>query len=71
VNEWASGIARTGYIHLIKTEAFLPLPPQTPLPTPMPKSLPTLTDYIIPIVSLIIGVVAVAGLLVYFKKRKH
>jgi hypothetical protein len=71
VGEYHPGIARTGSIYLIKTEAFLPIPSQTPLPTPMPTSLPKLTDYIIPVVSLVIGVVAVAGLLVYFKKRKH
>ncbi len=71
VGTYWSGNPRTGRIYLIKTEAFLPLPSQAPLPTPMPKSLPTLTDYVIPVVSLVIGVVAVAGLLFYFKKRKH
>jgi hypothetical protein len=63
-----------GDIYLIKTEAFLPLPSQTPLPPPMPKPsatpLPTLTVEATVIVSLIIGAVVGAGLLVYFKKRK-
>ena len=71
VGTYWSGNPRTGRIYLIKTEAFLPLPSQTPLPTPMPTSLPTLTDYAIPIASFIIGVLAAAGLLVHFKKRKH
>jgi hypothetical protein len=73
VGEWANGIARTGRIYLIKTEAFLPLPSQAPLPTPMPTSLPALTVeatiaiLVIIVVALVVGV----GLLFYFKKRKH
>jgi hypothetical protein len=73
VGEWASGIARTGYIHLIKTEAFLPPPPQTPLPTPMPTSLPALTveATIAILVIIVVAVVVGVSLLVYFKKRKR
>jgi hypothetical protein len=68
---WHLDDARSGSIYLIKTEAFLPLPSQAPLPTPLPTPLPALTVEAAVIVSLIIGVVVVAGLLVYFKKRKH
>ena len=60
-----------GRIYLIKTEAFLPLPSQAPLPTPLPTPLPALTVEAAVIVSLIIGVFVVAGLLVFLKKRKH
>ena len=64
---------RTGKIYLIKTEAFLPLPSQAPLPTPIPTptSLSASTIEAAVIVSLIIAVVVGAGLLFYFKKRKH
>ncbi len=63
--------ARTGSIYLTKTEAFLPLPSQAPLPTPLPTPLPALTVEAAVVVSLIIGVVLVAGLLFFLKKRKH
>ena len=66
---------RMGDIYLIKTEAFLPVPSQTPLPTPIPTPTPTplpaLTVEAAVIVSLMIAVAVGAGLLVYFKKRKH
>jgi hypothetical protein len=73
VGTYWSGNPRTGGIYLIKTEAFLPLPSQTPLPTPIPTStpLPALTVEAAVIASLMIAVVVGAGLLVYFKKRKH
>jgi len=66
---------RTGKIYLLKTEAFLPLPSQTQLPTPIPTpiitvSKPVLTAVIIAI-ALTVAVVVAVGLLVYFKKRKH
>ena len=61
----------TGTICLIKTEAFLPLPSQTPLPTPIPTPLPALTVEAAVILSLIIGAVVAAGLLVFLKKRKR
>jgi Tol biopolymer transport system component len=41
-----------------------------PTPTPTPTPLPTLNVAVITVASVIIGVVVVAGL-VYFKKRKH
>jgi hypothetical protein len=62
--------SRMGTICLIKTEAFLPLPSQTPLPTPIPTPLPPLTVEATVIVALIVVVVALAGLLVFLKKRK-
>jgi hypothetical protein len=68
---WHLDDARSGSIYLIKTEAFLPLPSQTPLPTPIPTPLPALTVEDAVIMALIIGVVVVAGLLFYFKKRKR
>ena len=58
-----------GDIYLVKTETFLPLPTQTPLPTPIPTPPPPPTVEAISVVSVIIGVVAVAGLLVFLKKR--
>ena len=63
----------TGKIYLTKTEAFLPPPPQTPLPTPMPTSLPALTvEATIAILLIIVVALVVAmALLLYFKKRKH
>lgn len=70
VGTYWSGNPRTGRIYLIKTEAFLPLPYQAPLPTPMPTFLPTPTDYVIPLVFIALGVVAVACLLVFLKKRE-
>ena len=74
VGEYHSGIARTGGIYLIKTEAFLPLPSQAPLPTPIPTSLPALTGeaaIVILIIFVVIVVVIGAGAFVYFKKRKR
>jgi hypothetical protein len=73
VGEYDSGIARTGRIYLIKTEAFLSPPPQTPLPTPMPTSLPALTveATIAILVIIVVAVVVGVSLLVYFKKRKN
>jgi hypothetical protein len=68
---WHLDDGRSGSIYLIKTEAFLPLPSQAPLPTPIPTPLPALTVEDAVIMALIIGVVVVAGLLFYFKKRKH
>jgi hypothetical protein len=61
---------RTGRIYLIKTEAFLPLPSQTPLPTPIaiPSQAPTVE--VIIVISVIV-VVVVAGLLLFLRKRKH
>ena len=58
-----------GDIYLVKTETFLPLPTQTPLPTPIPTPPPPPTVEAISVVSVIIGVIAVAGLLVFLKKR--
>jgi hypothetical protein len=58
-----------GDIYLVKTEPFLPLPTQTPLPTPIPTPPPPPTVEAISVVSVIIGVIAVAGLLVFLKKR--
>jgi hypothetical protein len=70
VGEYHSGIARTSIIYLIKTEAFLPLPPKTTLPAPIrPSSMAPIVK--VAIVIIVIIVVAVAGLWVYFKKRKH
>ena len=40
-------------------------------PTPTPTPLPTLNVAVITVASVIIGVVVIAGLLVYLKKRKH
>jgi hypothetical protein len=60
----------SGSIYLIKTEAFLPLPSQAPLPTPMPTPLPTVPVEAAIVVSLTI-VVASVGLLVYLNKRKR
>jgi hypothetical protein len=71
VGEYQSGIARTGRIYLIKTEAFLPLPSQAPLPTPIPTSLPAVPVEATIVVSLIIVVFAVTALLVFLRKRKH
>jgi len=71
VGTYWSGNPRTGGIYLIKTEAFLPLPSQAPLPTPMPTSLPALTVEATIVVSLIIVVFAVTALLVFLRKRKH
>jgi hypothetical protein len=65
---------RTGKIYLIKTEAFLPLPTQAPLPLPMsPSSVTPAPSAIfeVLIILLIIGIIAVASLLFFFKKRKH
>jgi hypothetical protein len=71
----SQGFPKSGIIYLVKTEAFLPLPSQTPLPTPIPTPTPTplpaLTVEAAAIVSIMIAVVVAAGLLVYFKKRKH
>jgi hypothetical protein len=67
--------SKSGNIYVIKTEAFLPLPSQaplpTPIPTPTPTPLPASTVEAEAIVSIMIAVVVGAGLLVYFKKRKH
>ena len=75
VGRTAQGFPRSGKIYLIKTESFLPLPLQTPLPTPIPTPTPTplpaSTVEAAVIASLIVAVVVGAGLLVYFKKRKH
>ncbi len=70
---------RTGKIYLIKTEAFLPLSSQTPLPTAMPTSTPELfsTGLVIGIVILVaIGTIALivvigAGLLGYYRKNRR
>jgi hypothetical protein len=71
VGTYWSGNPRTGRIYLIKTEAFLPLPSQAPLPTPIPTSLPTISVEATIVVSLIIVVFAVAVLLIFLRKRKH
>lgn len=80
------GVGRTvmsnpprGHIYLIKTEPFLSLPQQTPLPTPVltPIAPPTPTPEPKPnveaivITSIIIGMVAGASLTLLLKKRKH
>jgi hypothetical protein len=80
-------LSRSGRIYLTKTEAFLPQPSPTALPTPLPtpKPTPTPTPTATPsattspvptveatiVVVVIVVVVSIAGLLVYFKKRKH
>jgi hypothetical protein len=61
----------SGSIYLIKTEAFLPLPSQAPLPTPLPTPLPVLMVEAAVMALVIVGVVVIAGLLVFLKKRKH
>jgi hypothetical protein len=74
VGTYWSGNPRTGGIYLIKTEAFLPLPSQAPLPTPIPTSFPALTveaTIVILIIFVVIIVVIGAGVFVHFKKRKH
>lgn len=58
-----------GDVYMIKTEPFLPLP--TPSPTPLTTSPPILNLEAIELLLIIIGVIAVAGLLVYFKRRKR
>jgi hypothetical protein len=68
-----------GYIYLIKTEPFLPLPSPTQLPTPIPTSTPTITGSFIGNnetalgAVIIVAVIAICvGLLVYFRKgKKH
>ncbi len=69
------GNPRTGKIYLIKTESFLPLPSQAPLPTPLPtpSATSTATPYQTPIIgaAFVALVFAVAiALLLYLKKRK-
>lgn len=71
VGTYFSGNPRTKGIYLIKTEAFLPLPSQAPLPTPMPTSLPALTAEATIVVLLIIVVFAAIALVVFLRKRKH
>jgi hypothetical protein len=71
VGEYHSGIARTGRIYLIKTEAFLPLPSQAPLPTPMPTSSPALTAEATTVILLIIVVFAITASTISLKKRKQ
>ena len=68
---WHLDDAFSGSIYLIKTEAFLPLPSQAPLPTPMPTPLPILMVEAAVMALVIVGVVVIAGLLVFLKKRKH
>lgn len=71
VGEYHSGIARTGRIYLIKTEAFLPLPSQAPLPTPMPTSSPALTVEARIVISLIVILFAISASVALLKKRKQ
>jgi len=62
---------RTGRIYLIKTEPFLPQPSPTALPTPIPTpSLAPTVDTSIVIVAIVV-VVAIAGLLIFLRKRKN
>lgn len=58
-----------GDVYMTKTEPFLPLP--TPSPTPLATPLPTQNFETIALLSIIIGVIAVAGLILSLKKRKH
>jgi hypothetical protein len=71
VGTYWSGNPRTGRIYLIKTEAFLPLPSQAPLPTPMPGSLPALTVEATIVVLLIIVVFAITASVVLLKEHKQ
>jgi hypothetical protein len=61
-----------GRIYLVKTEPFLPLPTQTPLPTPiLTPSPPEPIDFLtLPMVVAVVAVIGVS-LTIYFKKRKH
>jgi hypothetical protein len=68
---WHLDDAFSGSIYLIKTEAFLPLPSQAPLPTPIPTPLPVLMVEAAVMALVIVGVVVIAGLLVFLKKRKQ
>ena len=65
-----------GYIYLIKTAQFLPLPSQIPLPTPLPSPKPTLTMITVNEQILIIAPVALLValsivLLIYRRHRKQ
>ena len=70
---------RTGKIHLIKTEAFLPIPSPSPLPTPFPTPIPTQSENLSPTttfqdvitIAIIISLVAIVSLSFYFQKRKN
>ena len=66
---------RDGNIYLTKTEAFLPIPSQTQLPTPIKTpastvSKPVSTIVILAIASIIIVIVVGVGLLLYARNRK-
>jgi hypothetical protein len=73
VGTYFSGNPRTGIIYLIKTEAFLPQPPQTPLPKPMPTEFPepTVGSTVAVVIFMIVFMLTAIGLLVFLKKRKH
>lgn len=73
VGTYFSGNPRTGRIYLIKTESFLPLPSQAPLPKPLPTQFPapTVKATTAIVILMIVFVVAVAGLLVFLKKRRR
>jgi hypothetical protein len=72
VGEYHSGIARTGRIYLIKTEAFLPQPPQTPLPKPITEfTEPTVGSTVAAVMLMSVFMLVAIGLLIFLKKRKH
>jgi len=65
-DEWFNG-----NIYLVKTEAFLPLPPQTQLPTPLPTPIVGISEPVLILVIIALAFITVVVVFLLYRRRRR